>query len=138
MTQVLFYEKPGCAGNLRQKRLLARSGHTIEARDLLAEGWTPARLLPFLADRPVAEWFNPASPRVRSGEIQPARLDAEQALAALCADPLLIRRPLMAAEGTCVAGFDEAFLARWIGLAADAPPVGEHCPRPDGPPCDPG
>ena len=34
MAKVVFYEKPGCGGNARQKRLLVQSGHELEVRDL--------------------------------------------------------------------------------------------------------
>ncbi|WP_395665808.1 ArsC/Spx/MgsR family protein [Methylocella sp.] len=121
MTQVVFYEKPGCANNARQKRLLAEAGHRLDVRDLLAEPWTAARLRAFFGARPVAEWFNAAAPRVKSGEIDPAALDAEAALALMLAEPLLIRRPLMEAEGRRAAGFDPAFVDRWIGLSPQAP-----------------
>ena len=44
MARILFYEKPGCTGNLRQKRLLVDAGHTVLARNLLTEPWTAERL----------------------------------------------------------------------------------------------
>ena len=40
MASVLFFEKPGCVNNTRQKALLAASGHSVWARNLLAEKWT--------------------------------------------------------------------------------------------------
>lgn len=134
MTDVLFYEKPGCINNTRQKRLLAWSGHRVEARDLLAEAWTPDRLRPFFGDRPVAEWFNRAAPAVKSGAVVPEALDEGEALAMMCRDPLLIRRPLMAADGRHTCGFDEAAVAAWIGLQPGEP-VGEECPRQEGGSC---
>lgn len=118
MTDVVFYEKPGCANNARQKQLLAKAGHRLDVRDLLREPWTAARLGSFFGARPVAEWFNKAAPRVKSGAIDPASLDAETALALMLADPILIRRPLMEADGTRVVGFDTAFVEAWIGLEA--------------------
>ena len=36
MADVIFWEKPGCAGNARQKALLAAAGHRLKVRDLLA------------------------------------------------------------------------------------------------------
>ncbi len=135
MTEIVFYEKPGCINNTRQKRLLAWSGHNVEARDLLAEAWSPATLRPYFGARPVAEWFNRASPRVKSGEVVPERLGETEALALMCADPLLIRRPLMAALGRCECGFDEALVSAWVGLQ-QSDPIGEECPRKDGANCD--
>ena len=40
MATVTFYEKPGCANNTRQKKLLAAAGHQVIAKDLLTEDWT--------------------------------------------------------------------------------------------------
>jgi len=72
MAKVIFYEKPGCGGNARQKALLVSSGHALEVRNLLAEPWTAERLQAFFGSRPVAEWFNASAPRVKSGEIDPS------------------------------------------------------------------
>ncbi|WP_373507198.1 hypothetical protein [Thiocapsa sp.] len=40
MSSVLFYEKPGCLSNAKQKALLASLGHRVTVRNLLAEPWT--------------------------------------------------------------------------------------------------
>ena len=93
MTTLIFYEKPGCTTNARQKRLLLDAGHEVIARDLLNELWTAQRLRDFFADLPVADWFNRAAPQLKSGEIDPARIDAQAALEMMLSDPLLIRRP---------------------------------------------
>ncbi|MGD0105208.1 MAG: ArsC/Spx/MgsR family protein [Rhodopila sp.] len=132
MATVIFYEKPGCATNARQKRLLAASGHTIEARSLLTELWTAARLGSFFGETPVQSWFNPAAPAVKSGTIDPAAVDATAAIALMLANPLLIKRPLFEVDGKRQTGFDPDRIRAWIGLnppsegAAD--PVG--CSRP--------
>ena len=137
MASIVFYEKPGCANNTRQKTLLAASGHTVLARNLLTEAWTPLRLRPFFGALPVAQWFNPSAPRVKSGEIDPARLSEDEALLQMVADPLLIRRPLMEVAGECRVGFDPAAVAAWIGLQATLPDQDmESCRKGSGaPPC---
>jgi len=134
MAEVVFYEKPGCINNTRQKRLLEQSGHNVDARSILATAWSPASLRPFFGELPVAAWFNRAAPLVKSGEVVPERVGEADALAMMCANPLLIRRPLIAVGETRAAGFDEAAIAAWIGLAA-APTIGEDCPRSDPEPC---
>lgn len=116
MTTITFYEKPGCKGNLRQKTLLAAAGHTVQAKSLKAEAWTADRLLQFLGQLPVADWFNRAAPAVKSGEIVPERLGFEDALHLLLANPLLIRRPLMEVGEERMVGFDAAAVDAWIGL----------------------
>lgn len=116
MAHILFYEKPGCANNARQKLWLQAAGHQLEVRNLLTEPWTRSRLLGYFGERPVAEWFNRAAPRVKSGEIVPESLDAFAALDLMLGDPLLIRRPLIEAEGRCEAGFDVERIDAWLGL----------------------
>lgn len=130
MATVVFYEKPGCVNNTKQKTLLAAAGHTVWAKNLLVERWTAARLRPFFGDLPVAEWFNQSAPRVRDGEVDPTRLTETEALLLMMADPLLIRRPLMEVDGDYRVGFDQEAVDTWIGLSSK---VGngdlETCPR---------
>ncbi|MGF1499619.1 MAG: ArsC/Spx/MgsR family protein [Elainellaceae cyanobacterium] len=116
MVTVVFYEKPGCINNAKQKALLWAAGHQVESRHLLREVWTPETLRPFLPDRPVAEWFNKTAPQVKSGEVQPDQLDAVTAIALLVQHPILIRRPLMRVGDRCEMGFDQQLVDRWIGL----------------------
>lgn len=121
MAHLVFFEKPGCGGNAKQRALLEAAGHTLERRNLLTAHWTRERLLDYLAPLPVAQWFNRAAPRIKSGEIVPEQLDAEAALQALLAEPLLIRRPLMLREdGARLVGFDTAEVERFVGLGAPA------------------
>lgn len=130
MARIVFYEKPGCAGNLRQKRLLEDAGHIVLARNLLTEPWTAERLRGFFGARPVAEWFNRNAPRVKSGEVVPETLDAETAMKLLLAEPLLIRRPLLEADGRRETGFEPQRIHAWIGLATAAvTSISEACVR---------
>lgn len=118
MTTVIFYEKPGCINNTKQKALLVAAGHTLHVRNLLTVDWTPAHLRPFFGERPVAEWFNRTAPLVKSGEIVPESLDAETALALMVQHPILIRRPLMQVDDRYEVGFDVPTVEDWIGLQA--------------------
>ncbi|ABE34504.1 arsC family protein [Paraburkholderia xenovorans LB400] len=124
MAHLVFYEKPGCAGNGRQKALLRAAGHTLDVRDLLSWPWSADALLAFIAPLPVSEWFNRAAPRIKSGEIVPETLDADTALALLLAGPLLIRRPLMQCDARRMVGFDAAEVHAWVGLGAQPPAPG--------------
>ncbi|SDC75585.1 ArsC/Spx/MgsR family protein [Paraburkholderia lycopersici] len=127
MTHITFYEKPGCAGNAKQKALLVSAGHTLEVRNLLQWRWTPKTLFAFLEPLPVPEWFNRAAPDIRSGRILPESLSAGRALALLLAQPLLIRRPLMQAGETRMVGFETKRVHAWIGLGHEA--ASSHAPR---------
>ena len=129
MAVVIMYAKPGCVNNKRQHLLLREAGHQVIVRDLLCEAWTPARLRPFLAGLPVPDWFNPSAPRVRSGELRPEGLDTDQALALLVQEPLLIRRPLLEADGVTMVGFDPERVDAWLGLGRVPDEDLETCPR---------
>lgn len=128
MAKVVFFEKPGCANNTRQKALLAAAGHEVDARNLLTEPWSAGALLSFFGARPVAEWFNRAAPRVKSGEIVPEAVDAATALAMMPQDPLLIRRPLLESGGRRETGFDQELIHTWLGLTPLEDDM-ERCPH---------
>ena len=118
MSHIVFYEKPGCGGNARQKAALRAAGHTLEVRDLLRTPWTADTLLPFLQAQPVPAWFNRAAPRIRDGLLDPDTMSAEVALACLLAEPLLIRRPLMQCGSQHHLGFRTEAVHAWVGLGA--------------------
>ncbi len=128
MALITFYQKPGCQTNARQKRLLEAAGHTVIAGNLLTEPWTAARLRGFFGSTPVASWFNPAAPRIKAGEIDPAAIDADAALAIMLDDPLLIRRPLVETDGLRCAGFDREPVTSLLGGSANGDV--EACSRP--------
>ena len=121
MAMVIFYEKPGCQTNSRQKKILSDRGHTLVVRNLLSEPWSSETLLPFLENLPVPQWFNRASPRLKSGEIDPETLDARVALDYLLSDHLLIRRPLIECMGKQLAGFDPDEISRLTGVSGTIP-----------------
>ena len=141
MATITFYQKPGCRTNARQQRMLEAAGHAVTAKSLLTEPWTDERLRGFFGSMPVARWFNPAAPRIKSGEIDPAAIDAAAALAFMLADPLLIRRPLLEANGERCAGFDREPVTSLLGAAAERDAeacsrtvASTPCPDPDLPP----
>lgn len=127
MAKIIFWEKPGCQGNSRQKEILLASGHELDVRNLLTEPWSKELLSRFFGNRPVAEWFNPAHPRVKSGETLPGSFSREEALQLMVAEPLFIVRPLMQIGNERLAGFDVKQVHNWIGLALDS--VGDRDPR---------
>ena len=127
MAKVIFYEKPGCGGNARQKALLIASGHELDVRNLITEPWTASDLRPFFGSKPLPEWFNASSPRVKSGAVRPHELTPDAALAMMVADPLLIRRPLMRVGERRKSGFDHAAVDAWIGLRPTNVPVTDNC-----------
>lgn len=130
MATVLFYEKPGCINNTRQKKLLAAAGHQVITRNLLTEAWHPEGLRAFFGKLAVRDWFNFSAPAIKQGEIEPDKLTEQEALALMLENPLLIRRPLMQVGDSLMAGFDQQAVDNWIGLQAiEATSDLESCPR---------
>jgi nitrogenase-associated protein len=118
MAHITYYTKPGCLTSEKQVDLLRQSGHEVGIRDLLAHPWQPEELTSYFGDMPVKSWFNPNSPRVKSGEIDPSAYDSTTALNLMLEDHLLIRRPLMESSGIRICGFDPAKVHAWVGLVS--------------------
>ncbi|MGI0485122.1 ArsC/Spx/MgsR family protein [Pantanalinema rosaneae CENA516] len=116
MATVIFYEKPGCINNTKQKMLLQAAGHQLKIHNLLTEIWTAESLRPFFGDLPVTAWFNHTAPMIKSGEVVPKSLDEAAALALMVQYPLLIRRPLLRVADRYAVGFDQVEINTWIGL----------------------
>lgn len=103
---VVFYEKPFCTANAKQKQILRASGCTLIERNLLEHGLDQETLRSFMGDQAVSQWFNPAAPAIKNGEIFPETLDEESAMELLMGNPILIRRPLMVIGTEKLCGFD--------------------------------
>lgn len=129
MAVVLFYEKPGCINNTKQKKLLRQAGHTVIEKDLLNTPWQEETLLEFFSALPVVNWFNSSAPSVKSGEVVPESCNVEQALSLMINEPLLIRRPLMKVNTEVMVGFEQDTVDRWIGLQSKTEDDVETCPR---------
>jgi len=138
MKRILFYEKPGCINNTKQKKLLAEAGYQVEARDLLAESWTREMLEPYFAGMAVAQRFNQSAPQVKSGEVDPENLSEDEAYRLMVDEPLLIRRPLMKIGDHYLVGFEEARVEQVLALTGGGAMHGdlEACPRTSGHSCD--
>jgi nitrogenase-associated protein len=137
VSSVVFYEKPGCLSNGKQKALLASLGHRLSVRNLLAEPWSVERLRPFFGNLPVRDWFNPTAPRIKQGEVRPETLDETGALALMLEDPLLIRRPLIECDHGRGCGFEPGPLLDSLGVMLQVDQDLQSCSRsgPD-PRCD--
>jgi nitrogenase-associated protein len=137
MKIVIFYEKPGCAANAKQKRMLREAGCMVIERNLLEHGMNAEALQSFFEHLPVSRWFNPNAPKIKSGEIDPARLSESAALQLLLMEPILIRRPLMVVVGRKMCGFDREKVERFLNAPLQAEPPQrcscehEPCPIPN-------
>ncbi len=130
MANVLFFEKPGCINNGKQKKLLIQSGHRVDSRNLLEHKWERDELMAYFDGLPVSEWFNRTAPSIKDGWIDPDALDEDRAITLMLAEPILIRRPLMCVDDELMVGFDPIAVDEWIGLALnDKVENLESCPR---------
>ncbi|MES9971681.1 MAG: ArsC/Spx/MgsR family protein [Candidatus Thiodiazotropha sp.] len=131
MTDLVFYAKPGCVGNLRQQKELRSQGVSFVVRDLISEPWSEQQLRPFFCDKPVVEWFNTTAPRVKSGELAIDELSEVDALALMIDDPILIRRPLLALGEQRQSGFEAGPVLQALGVVLDATENLQECPMQD-------
>ncbi|MDD2267310.1 ArsC/Spx/MgsR family protein [Sulfuricurvum sp.] len=119
---VVFYEKPFCAANAKQKQILRSSGCILIERNLLEHGLSSDELRTFMGEKRVPEWFNPAAPSIKNGKINPDVLDETEALELLMKDPILIRRPLMVIGIEKLCGFDEKRVSEILDRYVEAMP----------------
>lgn len=134
--EIVFYEKPGCINNTRQKKILKEAGFELEVRNLITTSWSVSSLEGFFSELPKTEWFNPSAPAIKSQQVIPEQLSEQASLEAMTKDPLLIRRPLIEFQDYQVAGFDLERLvevvqskgAVLIGSDVSVPKDIEQCP----------
>ena len=119
MKEIIFYEKPGCVTNAKQKRSLQRAGCTLIVKNLLNHDLSQEELLGYLEKRSVSQWFNPNAPAIKKGEIDPNSFNKEEALPLLFHNPILIRRPLISVEGYNICGFDKEKIESILGVSLD-------------------
>ena len=125
MATVTFFIKPNCVNHRKQRDRILQDGHTVVVKDLLQYHWTVEELRSFLANRPKGQWFNPASPAVLSGRIDPKLLSEDEALQAMLKDHSLIRRPLIDVQGHRFCGFD---WSKIHSLLEEEEPLGDQEP----------
>ncbi|MEJ2373805.1 MAG: hypothetical protein P8Y16_08505 [Sulfurimonas sp.] len=68
---VIFFEKPGCMGNAKQKTLLDLYNIRYKTEDILSYPWTKEFLEEFFKDIPKEKIYNPSTCRVNAREPNP-------------------------------------------------------------------
>lgn len=133
MSIIDFWEKPGCAGNARQRALLERAGHRLRVYSLLSGTLTREDLVAFFGQLPVREWFNRNAPAIKNGIIDPEAQTPESALRLMLEQPILIRRPLMVVNGVRLVGFDVPALEAIVGRLPETTITLDGCVHVDNP-----
>jgi nitrogenase-associated protein len=128
VNSVIFWEKPGCVGNNRQKSELRKQGIDLEVRDLISHQWSKDTLRPFFGGSPLDEWFNQTAPALKSGDIKPSELSEDDAIALMIDNPILIRRPLLQFEECFQSGFKHGPVLDAIGFQHEDPELLQICP----------
>lgn len=114
--KIIFYEKPGCVGNKRQKKILQDCGYELEVKNMLSEPWTKERLLEFFVGQLGHAIVNESAPAIKNGEINLSVLDKDALIALMLENPILIKRPLMAFEEKKLCGFDTMQVSEMLGV----------------------
>jgi arsenate reductase (glutaredoxin) len=115
MAEILFFEKPGCINNEKQKKILRSAGHTLHCRDILKHPWDTEKLLPFVEGKKAEQMINTTAPVVKNGSLDPSKLSFTQAIALMIEDPILIKRPLIEVDGLHIQGFESILLKPYLG-----------------------
>lgn len=115
MTEIIFFEKPGCINGGKQKSILRDAGHSLNCIDILKYPWTQEKLLDFVSGKEPVEIMNHTAPAIKNGEIVPERLRFDEAVDMMLMDPILIKRPLLIVEGINIQGFTDPRLKPFLG-----------------------
>jgi arsenate reductase (glutaredoxin) len=59
--------------------------------------------------------MNHTAPAIKKGQIVPANLQYDEAVALMIEDPILIKRPLIRVDGLAIQGFMDERLAPYLG-----------------------
>lgn len=116
MKLVIFYEKPGCATNTKQKKSIRDAGYFVIERDLLNNEMSKEMLYEFVKDKPVSEWFNVNAPKIKNKEIDPSLFNEQDALDLFLKEPILIKRPLMVIGDQKFCGFDSGRIEKILNI----------------------
>jgi len=90
-------------------------GVELDERDYGKQPLSVAELRELLGGRDARDYINPKSPTFKSLGLKDKTLSAEQALKLMAEEPNLIKRPLVIAGKTIVAGFDRDRLRQVLG-----------------------
>lgn len=116
MNLIIFYNKPGCKTNTKQKKILRNFGCIVIERSLLHHDMERNDLLSFFQNKPISEWFNQNAPSLKNGELDISHIDEEEALNLLMSNPALIKRPLLIIKNQRLSGFNQEKIKELFSL----------------------
>lgn len=105
-TKVIFYEKPGCMGNAKQKKLLQSNNVAFEVRSILDTKWDKKTLESFFENLNIYDITNQFAPKVKNNQINLDTTSKSEMIEMMIKDPILIKRPLLVIGEQKICGFD--------------------------------
>lgn len=115
MAFIQFFEKPKCINGEKQKTILLEAGNDLECINILEHTWSREELAPFIAGKEPVLIMNHTAPAIKKGEIVPANLQYNEAVALMIENPILIKRPLIRVDGMSIQGFTDERLTPYLG-----------------------
>lgn len=125
--KILFYEKKGCQGNHKQKRILKGAKVNFDTASILDTKWSEEMLDSFFKYLEVEKMFNPFAPQIKNGEIDIKNLSRKEAYSLMIKEPILIKRPLIEIDDKKVVGFDTKLLSQLLNINLFTPQKIEIC-----------
>lgn len=116
---ITFYEKPGCAGNKKQKELLSANGIDFEVKSMLSTNWDKEILNGFFEGLEKEQIVNQFAPQVKSGEVNIDKFSKDELIELMIKEPILIKRPLIQIDNIKICGFDIPKLNKALNLEID-------------------
>ncbi|MDX9744149.1 MAG: ArsC/Spx/MgsR family protein [Arcobacteraceae bacterium] len=104
--KIIFYEKPNCAGNAKQKKLLTLNGISYETRSILDTPWNQTLLNSFFEGLDTKDMINNFAPKIKNNEIEITTISKNELIELMMQEPILIKRPLLEIGETKICGFD--------------------------------
>ena len=104
--QITFYEKPGCAGNEKQKKLLLENGIRFETKSILDTKWDKKTLSLFFKKLEKEDIINKFAPQIKKGELEISKISKDDLIDLMCKNPILIKRPLLEIGDYKICGFN--------------------------------
>ena len=113
---IVFYEKKGCAGKQRQKKVLETHGLSYQTKSLLDAPWTKESLEPFFQGLNKSAMINQFAPKIKNSEINIEDYTKEELIKLMCEEPILIKRPLLQIGNHSMCGFDIEQINRLLDI----------------------
>lgn len=104
--KVVFYEKTGCCGNEKQKKVLSLQGISFETKSLLDTVWDNDTLKPFFVGLDKDDIVNKFAPKIKNNQLNIDTLSKDELISMMCEEPILIKRPLLEIGEVKICGFD--------------------------------